>query len=158
MSENTPASDRALGLTPSEAHSRLATFGPNEIRERETSLGPAFLAKLWAPVPWMLEATILLELLLGKRLEATIIAALLLFNAALSLAQERRAGHALSLLRRRLSVDARVLRDGAWQTIPARELVPGDVVHLRMGDLVPADIRLGDGVVQIDQSVLTGRG
>ena len=110
MSENTVVSDRALGLTSSQARSRLAAFGPNELHESETSLWLEFLDKLWAPVPWMLEATILLELLLNKRFEAAIIAILLFFNAALSLVQERRASGALALLRRRLSVNARVLR------------------------------------------------
>ena len=104
----------------------------------------------------MLEATIALELILGRKLEALIIGVLLVFNAALSLLQEKRAHDALAILRKRLVVEARVQRDGAWRLLPAQELVPGDFVHLRMGDLVPADIRLADGGILLDQSALTG--
>ena len=93
---------------------------------------------------------------MGKYPEAAIIGALLIFNAALGFVQENRAQHALNLLRQRLSVQARVLRDGRWQLIPARDLVPGDVIHLRMGDLVPADVRLSEGEILLDQSALTG--
>ena len=93
---------------------------------------------------------------LGKTDEAVIIAALLVFNAVVSFLQEGRANKALALLRKRLNVQARVLRDGRWRLLPARELVPGDVVHLRLGDLVPADVALVDGQVQLDQSTLTG--
>ena len=125
------------GLSTAEAQERLLHFGPNEISEHKRSVWLALLGKFWAPVPWMLEATVILELVLGKPFEAGIIGALLVFNAVLSLFQEERASTALELLRRRLAVNARVLRDGAWRTIPARELVPGDFVHLRMGDLVP---------------------
>ena len=114
------------------------------------------LGKLWAPVPWMLEVTIALELGLGKSLEAIVVAVLLLFNALISWVQENRAQEALSLLRKRLNVVARVLRDGTWQRRPAQELVPGDVVHLRVGDVVPADVALDDGLLEVDQSALTG--
>ena len=144
------------GLSTAEAQERLLHFGPNEISEHKRSVWLALLGKFWAPVPWMLEATVILELVLGKPFEAGIIGALLVFNAVLSLFQEERASTALELLRRRLAVNARALRDGAWRTIPARELVPGDFVHLRMGDLVPADVRLSDGPIEVDQSVLTG--
>ena len=144
------------GLSTEDAERRLATYGPNEIPEVKPNPLLAFLRKFWAPVPWMLEATIGLELLLGHQAEAVIIASLLLFNAAVSLVQEGRAGKALALLRSKLVVQARVLRDGAWQVRPARDLVPGDFVHVRMGDLVPADVRLADGSILVDQSALTG--
>jgi len=144
------------GLSTEEAQGRLATYGPNEIREITPNPLVAFLRKFWAPVPWMLEATIGLELLLGHQAEAVIIAFLLAFNAAVSRVQEGRAGKALALLRNRLVVQARVLRDGEWQVRPARDLVPGDFVHIRMGDLVPADVRLADGALLVDQSALTG--
>ena len=104
----------------------------------------------------MLEATIVLEILVDKLDEAIIIGVLLLFNSVLSFVQENQANRALALLRRRLSVQARVLRDGRWQLIPAEQLVPGDVIHLRVGDLAPADVRLFDGVVEADESELTG--
>jgi H+-transporting ATPase len=104
----------------------------------------------------MLETTIVLELALGKGLEAAVIAVLLVFNASLSLFQESRARSALELLQKRLSVRARVLRDGAWSMISAEQLVPGDFIHLQMGDLVPADVAIREGEVSLDQSALTG--
>jgi len=104
----------------------------------------------------MLEATIVLEFLLGHHAEAVVIAALLVINAIVSLLQEGRAGRALALLRSKLVVQARVLRDRQWCLLPARELVPGDWVHIRMGDLVPADVHLQEGSIQVDQSALTG--
>jgi H+-transporting ATPase len=116
----------------------------------------ARLSKFWAPVPWMLEMTIVLELTLGKFLEAAVIAVLLVFNASLSVFQETRARSAFALLQKRLAVQARVLRDGEWGLIPAEQLVPGDFVHLKMGDFVPADVGIREGEVSIDQSALTG--
>jgi len=114
------------------------------------------LAKLWAPVPWMLEATIVLELWLGKFVEAAIIAALLVFNAALGFFQESRAQATLAALKSRLALNASVRRDNAWTTIAATELVPGDVVKLSLGGVVAADVRISAGEVQLDQSMLTG--
>ncbi len=144
------------GLTTREARERLARYGPNAVAEERPSFILALLGKFWAPVPWMLEATIILELVLGKNPEAGIITLLLVFNAVLSLLQENRAQGALLLLKKRLAVRARVLRDGAWRMLAAEELVPGDYLHLRMGDLVPADVRLDEGQVLLDQSALTG--
>jgi H+-transporting ATPase len=144
------------GISSLEARQRLRQYGPNAVAEERAHPWFAFLRKFWAPVPWMLEATIALQLALGKIDEAAFIAALLVFNAVLSFAQESRANQALALLRSRLSVQARALRDGRWQWVPAQELVPGDVVHIRLGDLLPADIRLQDGQVLLDQSALTG--
>jgi H+-transporting ATPase len=144
------------GLTSGQAVERLAQFGENAISESKQNPLLLFLKKFWAPVPWMLEITILLELYLGKNVEAIVIGALLIFNAILSFIQENRAQNALSLLRQKLTVQTRTRRDGSWQLIPARELVPGDVIHLRMGDLVPADTSLADGLIEIDQSALTG--
>jgi H+-transporting ATPase len=114
------------------------------------------LKKFWAPVPWMLEVTILLELYLGKNVESIVIGTLLVFNAILSFSQESRARNALALLRQKLTVQTRTRRDGRWQLVPARELVPGDVIHLRIGDLVPADVILAEGAIEMDQSTLTG--
>ena len=146
----------ARGLTSATAIDLLKRFGPNEVKERHESPWLALARKFWAPVPWMLEAAVFLTLILGRQEDAVIISFLLLFNAVLSYAQENRAGNALSLLRERLAVSTRVLRDGEWRLIPARELVPGDVVHVRVGDVVPADLRLLDGDLQLDQSALTG--
>jgi H+-transporting ATPase len=144
------------GLTSAEARARLERFGPNAVAERKTNPLLAILAKFWAPVPWMLEATVALELAMGKPVEAIVIGALLVFNAMLSLTQEGRARGALEMLRQRLQINARVMRDGRWGQVPAEELVPGDFVYLRMGDLAPADIALAEGTLLIDQSMLTG--
>ncbi len=151
-----PPTSTPAGLTTTEAQKRLLQYGPNMVTEEHSSPWLVFLGKFWAPVPWMLEATILLQALLGKIDEALIIAALLVFNAILSFMQESRANNALTLLKARLTIQTRVLRDQSWQQIPAQELVPGDVVHLRMGDLAPADVRLLDGQLLLDQSALTG--
>ena len=114
------------------------------------------LEKFWAPVPWMLEAAIVLELALGKYVEAAIIAGLLVFNAALGLFQESRAQATLAALKSRLALNASVRRDGAWKTVPAVELVPGDMVKLSLGAVVAADVHLTAGQVLLDQSMLTG--
>ncbi len=153
--ESQPPSGRG-GLTGDAARARLGQYGPNVIPEGTVHPWRALLEKFWAPIPWMLEFAIGLEILLGHRLEALVFAVLLVFNAALSLLQESRAQQALALLRRRLTVSTRVLRDGRWMPIPARELVPGDVVRLRAGDLVPGDLEVFDGQLLIDQSALTG--
>lgn len=150
------AANPQLGLNTQQASESLQKYGPNSIPERKPHWLLEILRKFWAPVPWMLEATIALELLLGKSTEAIVIVALLIFNASLSLFEERRAQNALALLRKRLPVRARVLRDSKWQLLDATNIVPGDVVHLRMGDLVPADARLFDGHILLDQSSLTG--
>ncbi len=144
------------GLSQAEAERLLQQYGPNAIPEEKTRIWLVFLRKMWAPVPWMLEASILLELILGKDVEAIVIGALVIFNALMSTLQENRAQNALALLRQRLTVTARVLRDGNWQMIPSAELVPGDVAYVRMGDLVPADLELISGQVLLDQSTLTG--
>ena len=144
------------GLTSSQARQRLKKFGPNAMPD--TSMHPLRMAlqKFWAPVPWMLEAAILLELALGKYVEAAIIALLLAFNALLGLFQESHAQATLAALKSRLALNASVRRDGAWKTIPAAELVPGDLVKLSLGGVVAADVTLTSGEVLLDQSMLTG--
>jgi len=148
--------DLQSGLTSEEARRRLEKFGSNAMPD--TALRPLRMAleKFWAPVPWMLEAAIVLELVLGKYVEAAIIAALLVFNAALGLFQESRAQATLAALKSRLALNASVRRDGAWKTIPAAELVAGDVVKLSLGGVVAADVHLTKGEVLLDQSMLTG--
>jgi H+-transporting ATPase len=144
------------GLTSEEARRRLKTLGPNTMPD--TSAHPLRMAveKFWAPVPWMLEAAIVLELALGKYVEAGIIAILLVFNAALGLFQESRAQATLAALKSRLALSASVRRDGTWKTIPAAELVQGDLVKLSLGSVVAADARIASGEVLLDQSMLTG--
>ena len=151
-----PAGAEAQGLTSAEAGERLRQYGPNEVPERRENRWLSFLRKFWAPVPWMLEVAIVLTLVLGRQADAVIIFFLLAFNAVLSFVQESRAENALALLRQHLAINARVRRDGKWQVLPARDLVPGDVIHVRVGDIVPADARVLDGDVQLDQSALTG--
>lgn len=144
------------GLTTRDAERLLGEYGPNSVADEAKHPLRNLGSKFWAPVPWMLEAAVLLELFLHKNIEAGVIAGLLIFNAGLAFLQESHAQAALALLRRRLTITVRVKRDGAWQRLPAERLVPGDCVHLRMGDLVPADLRLLDGEVLVDHSVVTG--
>lgn len=144
------------GLSSLEAILRLRQFGPNSIPQRRVNPLLAFAKKLWGPVPWMLELALILELILGKYTEAVIVSTLLLLNGILSYIQEGRAQGALALLRKQLKVNARVKRDGTWKLLSAETLVPGDWVHLRMGDIVPADVRIRNGSLLVDQSALTG--
>ena len=144
------------GLTSAEAAARLTRYGTNELPEPASHAVRDLAARLWGPVPWMLELGIALELLLHRAEQAAAFAALLLVNAVIAHVEERRAGKALDALQRHLTVHARARRDGRWGRIPARELVPGDVVHVRAGDLVPADLRLTDGDLLIDRSTVTG--
>ena len=144
------------GLSTPEAQKRLGQYGPNVVAQPRASPWLRLLRKFWAPVPWMLEAAIVLQLALGQHAEAVVIAVLLLINAVVSFAQEHRGNRALALLRARLTVQARVLRDGRWQLVSAQDLVPEDIVHVRMGDIAPADARLLDGQLLLDQSALTG--
>lgn len=144
------------GLTSAEALARLRQFGPNAVEEQKTHPLKEFVKRFWAPIPWLLEATIILQLFLHEKVEAAVIAGLLVLNATLSLFQESRAQKALALLRQQLRVLARVRRDGKWTDVVAEALVPGDVVHLRQGTIVPADVRLEEGSLLVDQSALTG--
>jgi H+-transporting ATPase len=144
------------GLTDDEARRRLGKFGPNGMPDTGAHPLRGAFEKFWAPVPWMLEGAIVLEMALGKYFEASIIAGLLVFNAALGLLQESRAQATLAALKSRLALNASVRRDGAWKIIPAAELVPGDMVKLSLGGVVAADVRLDGGEVLLDQSMLTG--
>jgi H+-transporting ATPase len=114
------------------------------------------LAKFWAPVPWLLEAAIVLQVVLHKYIEAAVIGGLLIFNAALAAIQEGRTQATLDALKSRLALNASVKRDGVWKTIPAKELVRGDLVKLSLGGVVAADVHLLDGSILLDQSMLTG--
>jgi H+-transporting ATPase len=140
------------GLTTDEAKTRLEKDGPNAMPDTSAHPLRNALAKFWAPVPWLLEAAIVLH----KDLEAAVIAGLLVFNAALAYFQEGRAQATLTALKSRLALNASVRRDGAWKTVPAAELVRGDLVKLSLGGVVAADVHLIDGSVLLDQSMLTG--
>lgn len=126
------------GLTDEEAAHRLQQVGLNTIPEQKRNPWLEFLKRFWGPIPWMLEVTVILELILHRTDDAIIMIILIFFNAILSTLQEQRASNALALLRQQLKINARVKRSGEWKTIPAEELVPDDVIHIRMGDILPA--------------------
>jgi H+-transporting ATPase len=145
------------GLTQAEAKKRLDQYGPNEIEEKKTNMFLKFLTYFWGPIPWMIEAAVILSAVARHWPDFFIILLLLAANAVVGFWEEREAGNAIAALKAKLAVKARVLRDGKWITPASRELVPGDVIRLRLGDIVPADARLLDGdSVEVDQSALTG--
>ncbi|MDQ2814234.1 MAG: plasma-membrane proton-efflux P-type ATPase [Actinomycetota bacterium] len=145
------------GLSQAEAGKRLAKYGPNEIAEKKDNPLLKLLTYFWGPIPWMIEAAVILSGVLRHWPDFFIILVLLVANAAVGFWEEHQAGKAIDALKAQLAVKCRVRRDGTWVTPPSRELVPGDVIRMRMGDIVPADARLLAGdPVQVDQSALTG--
>ena len=145
------------GLTQAEAAMRLTQDGPNEIEEKKTNLFLKFLGYFWGPIPWMIEVAVILSGVVRHWPDFFIILLLLVANAVVGFWEERQAGNAIEALKAKLAVKARVKRDGKWVNPAARELVPGDVIRVRLGDIVPADARLLDGdPVEVDQSALTG--
>ncbi len=147
----------AKGLTSSEAKERLEKYGQNELADREASDLEKFLRFFWGPIAWMIEAAALLSLLMGHWADLAIIMVLLLYNAISGFWQERKASDALAALKAGLAPKATALRDGAFSAIDAAELVPGDVVRIKLGEVVPADVRFIDGeYISIDQAALTG--
>ena len=148
--------DPETGLASGEVDTRRKEYGYNEVAEQKGHPALEFLGKFWGLSAWMLELIMLLSLVLGHYSDLAIVGALLVVNAVLGYAQERRAAGVMETLRRRLQVAARVLRDASWQVVPARELVPGDIVRVRPGDIVPADVKVLTGTLSVDQSALTG--
>jgi H+-transporting ATPase len=145
------------GLSQAEAQKRLTEYGPNEIEEKKTNPLLKFLTYFWGPIPWMIEAAVVLSAVARHWPDFGIILVLLCANAVVGFWEEREAGNAIAALKAKLAITARVKRDGKWTTPPARELVPGDVIRVRLGDIVPADARLLEGdPVEVDQSALTG--
>jgi H+-transporting ATPase len=145
------------GLSSSEAESRRGKYGFNEIAEKKVNPIVKFLAYFWGPIPWMIEVAAVLSAVLGRWDDFAIISLLLLMNGVVGFWQENKADKAIELLKKRLAPNARVRRDGKWIDLPARDLVPGDVVRVRLGEIVPADIKLFDGdFLQVDESALTG--
>jgi H+-transporting ATPase len=145
------------GLTSSDAKERLSTYGNNEILEKKVSPMMKFLGYFWGPISWMIEVAVVLSAVIRNWDDFWVILALLLINAFVRFLQESRADNAIEMLKRKLALNARVLRDGGWKDLPARELVPGDVVRMRLGDIVPADIKLfGGEYLSVDESALTG--
>src|SRR5664279_4335604 len=147
----------ADGLTEAEAQKRLTQYGPNEIEEKKTNPLLKFLSYFWGPIPWMIEAAVILSAVDRHWPDFGIILLLLVANAVVGFWEERQAGNAIAALKAKLAITARVKRDGKWVTPAARELVPGDAIQLRLGDIVPADARLLAGdAIEVDQSALTG--
>jgi H+-transporting ATPase len=145
------------GLSQAEAQKRLAQYGPNEIEEKKTNPFLKFLSYFWGPIPWMIEVAVILSGVVRHWPDFAIILLLLLANAVVGFWEEHQAGNAIAALKAKLAIEARVRRDGKWTTPEARELVPGDVIRVRLGDIVPADARLLEGdPVEVDQSALTG--
>ncbi|QCB49685.1 plasma-membrane proton-efflux P-type ATPase [Rhodococcus sp. PAMC28707] len=145
------------GLSIADAAKRLVQYGPNEIAEHKTNPLLKFLSYFWGPIPWMIEIAVILSGAVGHWPDFFIILVLLVANGVVGYTEERQAGNAIDALKAKLAITARVTRDGKSISAPARELVPGDVIRLRLGDIVPADARLLDGDdIEVDQSALTG--
>ena len=145
------------GLSPAEASKRLKAVGPNEIPEKKVNPVVRFLLHFWGPIPWMIEAAAAISIAINHWVDFYIIFSLLLTNALVGFWQEHKAENVIEYLKKKLSVMARVLREGKWIVMPAREVVPGDILRVRLGDIVPADMKLVEGeYLLVDESVLTG--
>ncbi|MCK5113414.1 MAG: plasma-membrane proton-efflux P-type ATPase [Phycisphaerae bacterium] len=145
------------GLTAADAKQRLEQYGLNALEEKKVSPITQFLRYFWGPIPWMIEIAILLSLVVQHWMDLIFISSLLVFNACIGFWEEHKASNALEALKGELALQARTLRDGKWEELPAAEIVPGDVVRLRMGDVIPADTKLIEGdYISIDQAALTG--
>lgn len=152
-----PDTDLLAGLSSGEAKSRLEQVGPNALEEKRRSTLLELLSYFWGPIPWMIEVAALLSVVTRDWGDVTIILILLFFNALVGFFQEHQAANAVEALKKQLALKARVRRDGEWQSINARLLVPGDIVHIGIGEIIPADVvlRAGDSL-SVDQSALTG--
>jgi H+-transporting ATPase len=146
----------AEGLTGPDVQRRLQVFGFNEVAEKKKNPIFEFLLRYWGPMPWLLELAIVLSVVLKHYPEAGIIFALLTINTVVGQIQAHGSQRALEALKKRLAVKARALRDGRWVVIEAGEIVPGDIISVGLGDIIPADAKILTGDLSIDQSVLTG--
>lgn len=144
------------GLTTAEATERRAQYGYNEVPEKRTGPVVGTLKRLWDPVSWLLEAAIVFELILDRGIQAVFVALLLVFSAVTGQIQASRAAKAIGYLHQKLQTSVRTFRDGKWVILPAREVVPGDVVHLGVGDILPADVHIAQGTVSVNESAVTG--
>lgn len=145
------------GLSHQEAANRLKSVGPNALQERRQSPWLKFIRYFWGPIPWMIETAAILSAVVQHWADLAIICVLLLTNAVIGFWQEFKADNAIALLKKKLALEAMVRRAGDWMTLPARDLVPGDLVRIRLGDVVPADLKLMKAErLSIDQSALTG--
>lgn len=148
--------DKYQGLSGAEVEKVRVTYGYNQIEDKKINPIYSFAVKFWGPVPWLLELVILLTLITHRYIDTIAVAFLLLFNIIMAFVHEYRAQNAIEFLKQKISVSALTLRDAIWQTLPARELVPGDIISIKLGDIIPADIELLNGDISVDQSVITG--
>lgn len=145
------------GLSNEEAEKRLGEFGPNALAEKKVNPLLRFLGYFWGPIPWMIEIAAILSAVIGHWDDLIIISVLLIFNGLVGFWEEHKASSALSALKNQLAVKARALRNGSWTEIDAKDLVPGDIIRIRLGDIIPADTKLIDGdYLSVDQAALTG--
>ncbi|MBL3569312.1 plasma-membrane proton-efflux P-type ATPase [Rhodovulum sulfidophilum] len=155
--ETLPPTDPQKGLSTTEAAARLGRFGPNTLAEEHRSLFKRIFGYFWGPIPWLIEIAAILSLILSDWADFGVILAMLLVNAGVGFFEENKADSAIALLKQKLAPAARVLRDGRWQEIAAKDLVPGDLVRLEIGNIVPADLRLTEGqYLSVDEAALTG--
>ncbi|MCC2631559.1 MAG: cation-transporting ATPase, partial [Patescibacteria group bacterium] len=151
-----PATPSITGLTSVQVDSLRSSYGFNELPEKSENLLRLYFKNFWGPLPWLLECTIFLAFFSGKTLEAVVMLGLLFVNSAINLHQRHSADKALASLRHNLQIMSRVFRDGSWLALPSRELLPGDLIRMRTGDIVPADAILTEGQISVDLSSLTG--
>jgi H+-transporting ATPase len=145
------------GLSGSEVKGRLEQYGYNELAQKDVHPLLKLLGYFWGPIPWMIEVAAILSLVVRHWPDFIIIVVLLVFNAVVGFWQEYKAGNAVEALKKQLALKTRALRDGKWQEVDAKEIVPGDVIRLRLGDVIPADVKLIQGdYLSVDQSGLTG--
>lgn len=145
-----------VGLTHAQVETQRKEHGYNEVAETKGHPALRFQRKFWGISAWMLELIMILSAVLGNYTDLAVVGVLLVVNAVLSFTQEQRAAGVVKALQKRLQVNTRVLRDSKWQVITARELVPGDIIRVRSGDIIPADVKLLTGAMSLDQSALTG--
>jgi H+-transporting ATPase len=145
------------GLTDESVKSRLEKYGANEIIEKRVNPILKFFSYFWGPIPWMIEIAAILSAVIQRWDDCGVIVAMLMVNAIIAFWQEHKADNAIQMLKKKLALNARVLRDGKWKQIPSRELVPGDIIRVRLGEIMPADVKLFEGeYLQVDESALTG--
>lgn len=156
IQEEQITTDLKIGLTDESVASLRKQFGFNEIKSKQTSVFILFAKKFWGLTPWMLELTILISFILHKTFDAYVILGLLVFNGVIGFVNEFKAAQTVAALQQELQVMARVLRNGRWQQLPAKELLPGDVVRIRTGDFLAADMQIKEGKLKTDKSALTG--
>jgi H+-transporting ATPase len=147
---------QGIGLNDADIQANRKQFGYNEIPEKHVGPFVGTLKRMWGPIPWLLEAAMLFELFMGKIPQSIVVFLLLVFSAVIGEIQEKRAKKAIGYLHQQLQISVRALRNGIWQTLLSRELVPGDIVHVKVGDIVPADVEIINGNVSVNESALTG--